>query len=128
VLNGRCLRDAGASRPRDIGRGAQHGERRECGLLTDRADGELESTIAALDPSMDYGYDAEAQECESSPGAWIHIEGFEHSPFACSWMCCRPELIRAALIYSLVESHFVGLMPLVDGEPYVAIEPDRLCP
>jgi hypothetical protein len=105
---------------------SEHGERRECGLLTELALNELESTIEALDPSVDYGYDAGALDC-IPPGTWVHIEGFEHSPFECSWMCCRSELLWAAFIYSAVISHFYGATPNLDGEPYVAVEPDRPC-
>jgi hypothetical protein len=103
----------------------EHGQRRECGLLTTRAYDELERTIVALDPRVDYGHDPETQECR--PAAWVHIEGFEHSPFECSWQCCTADLLRAALVYSIIEANFSGTTPIVDGEPYVAIEPDQPC-
>ncbi|MCX4241836.1 hypothetical protein [Paraliomyxa miuraensis] len=104
------------------------GESRECGVLTERAHTELEDTLAALDPREDYGYDPEVDQCTTSAGAWVHIEGFDHSPFLCAWYCCRPELAHAALIYSLIVLHFEGGGVNVDGEPYIAIEPDTPCP
>jgi hypothetical protein len=105
----------------------EHGERRECGFLTDRAHDELEATIDALDPGVDYGYDADVLDCNYRPMAWVHIEGFEHSPFECSWMCCRPELIWVAVVYSMVINNVYGATPIYEGEPYVALEPDRPC-
>jgi hypothetical protein len=103
-------------------------EVRACGMLTERAYTELEDTLAALDPSEDYGHDPQAEDC--TPGAWVHIEGFEHSPFECDFQCCRRELTRAGVIYFLVDSYFAGFEdPLVfDGVPYVVIEPDEPCP
>jgi len=104
-----------------------NGERRVCGVLTDRAHEELEDTLANLDPSVDYGHDPATQDC--TPAAQIHVAGLPHSPFECSWQCCRPELMRAALIYLFIESHFSYGKPLeLDGEPYVAVEPGVPCP
>ncbi|MCX4241835.1 hypothetical protein [Paraliomyxa miuraensis] len=103
-------------------------ERRECGILSERAYTELTDTLAALDPRMDYGYDPEVQDCTSDPGAWVHVDGFENSPFLCSWNCCHSDLIRAALIYSIVEANLQGGGANVDGEPYITIEPDTPCP
>jgi hypothetical protein len=108
--------------------GGQDPERHECGMLSERAYTELEETLSALDPEVDYGQDPDGYNCP--PGAWIDIEGFEHSPFACDFMCCRPELARAGLIYFLISSYFRGAKdPFVfEGEPYVVIEPDEPCP
>lgn len=103
-------------------------ERWECGMLSERAYSELRATREALDPSRDYGYDPSTQECQAPPGALVYVDGLEHSPFACEWYCCHPDLVQAALVYSLVESHFRGGMPMVDGEAYVAIEADEPCP
>jgi hypothetical protein len=102
-------------------------ERRECGFLTDRAYDDLESTLAALDPSIDYGYDPDILECER-PEALVHIEGFDHSPFDCSFECCHPDLHWAAIVYSMALTNFFGGYPTIDGEPYVALEPDEPCP
>jgi hypothetical protein len=99
-------------------------ERRECGFLTDRAYDDLESTLAALEPSADYAPDAGC----STYGALVHVDGFEHSPFECSYECCHPDLRRAAIVYSVILNNFIGLMPPYDGEPYAAIEPDPPCP
>ncbi|MCX4247956.1 hypothetical protein [Paraliomyxa miuraensis] len=102
-------------------------DRRECGILSERAHTELQNTLSALDPHADHGHDPNDQSC--APGAFVYIEGFEHSPFACDFQCCGTELARAALIYSLIELHFEDSGPLVfDGEPYIAIEPDTPCP
>ncbi|MCX4242968.1 hypothetical protein [Paraliomyxa miuraensis] len=102
-------------------------ERHECGILSERAHAELGDTLSALEPGEDYGRDPSPGGC--APGASIHIEGFVHSPFACDFECCRPELARAALVYFLIGMHFEGFDPLeFDGEPYIAIEPDTPCP
>lgn len=103
-------------------------EHHECGMLSERAYNELEDTLSALDPDVDYGRDPVGSHCP--PGAWVELEGFEHSPFACDFMCCRPELARVALIYFLISSYFGGYdRPFeIDGEPYVVIEPDEPCP
>jgi hypothetical protein len=104
-------------------------ERHECGLLSERAFGDLEDTLAALDPHVDYGYDRDVDECTTPPGAQVHIEGFEHSPFDCDFQCCRPELARAAVVYMLIDTYFPdGDVLEFDGEPYVVIEPDEPCP
>lgn len=103
-------------------------ERRECGVLSDRAYVDLEDTLAALDPREDYGYDAAVDQCTTPPGASVHIEGFDHSPFSCDFQCCRPALARAGLVYSLIEYHFHGGTLPIDGEPYVAVERDEPCP
>jgi hypothetical protein len=97
-------------------------------MLSERAHTELEATLSALDPEADYMYEPDEDACP--PGARIHIDGFEHSPFECDFMCCTPPLARAALIYWLVATYFSGSKdPLtIDGEPYVAIEPDEPCP
>ncbi len=96
----------------------------KCGFLTDRAYDDLESTLAALEPSADYAPDAGC----STYGALVHVDGFEHSPFECSYECCHPDLRRAAIVYSVILNNFIGLMPPYDGEPYAAIEPEPPCP
>jgi hypothetical protein len=100
-------------------------ERRECGFLTERAYDELESTLTALDPSVDYG--EHPDEC-TTYGALIHIEGFAHSPFECTSECCHPDLHWAAVVYSMILENFSGGYPEIEGEPYVAIDPDQPCP
>jgi len=94
-----------------------------CGYLTDRAYEDLETTIAALDPSEDYVSDPD--HCQTSE--LVYIEGFEHSPFECVWLCCHPDLVRVALVYLAVFSNLSDQEPVIDGEPYVALEPDRPC-
>jgi hypothetical protein len=97
-----------------------------CGYLTDRAYDDLEQTIAALDPSADYDEGVGCFE-QADPKGLVYLDGFEHSPFRCDWDCCHPELGRVSLVYSMVENNLAGLEPVVDGSPYVAIEPDRPC-
>jgi hypothetical protein len=94
-----------------------------CGFLTDRAYDDLETTIAALDPSKDYVADPEM--CEALEK--VYIEGFEHSPFECYWMCCHRDLMPIANVYLAVFSNLYSQEPVIDGEPYVALEPDRPC-
>ena len=98
-----------------------------CGFLTDRAYEDLETTIEALDPSVDYGVWHGCGDTFDLKGR-AHLEDFEHSPFACEWQCCHPELTRVALVYSMVQNNLSGLEPVFEGEPYVALEPDRPCP
>lgn len=100
-------------------------ERRECGFLTARAYDDLEGTLESLDPSADYG--EHPADC-STYGALVHIEGFEHSPFECAPECCHSDLLRAAIVYSVILNNFYGIAPPYEGEPYVAIEPDLSCP
>ncbi len=97
----------------------------KCGFLTDRAYDELEGTLAALDPSVDYG--EHPADCDVY-SALVHIEGFDHSPFECSYACCHPDLYWAAVVYSMILNNFYDIHPIIDGEPYVAIEPDQPCP
>ena len=97
----------------------------KCGILTDRAYEELESTLAALDPSVDYG--EHPAGCSPNP-ALVHVDGFEHSPFECSISCCHPDLYWAMVVYNMALNNFDGGYPTIDGEPYVAIEPDQPCP
>lgn len=97
----------------------------KCGILTDRAYDELESTLAAIDPSVDYG--EHRPDCDTH-GVLVHVENFEHSPFACTYECCHPDLAWAALVYTMILNNFFGGYPTIDGEPYVAIDPDQPCP
>lgn len=119
-------------------------EHHECGMMSERAHDELEDVLATLDPAVELGCDPETSN--RSPEARIHVAGFEHSPFACGNpitivgfdeppyvcepVCCRPGLEGAVRIYQLVAFYFAqSKEPLeVDGEPYVAIEPDEPCP
>lgn len=98
---------------------------RKCGVLTDRAQGELDSTLASLDPSVDYG--EHPTDCMTYD-ALVYVDEFRHSPFECVFGCCHPELAWAVFVYSMVLNNFDGLEPVLDGEPYIAIEPDQPCP
>ncbi|MCX4239656.1 hypothetical protein [Paraliomyxa miuraensis] len=99
-----------------------------CGFLTDRAYDDLMNTIDALDPSVDYGVHPECSQTAPPADDWFYIEGFTHSPFLCAWYCCHPDLIRAATVYFVVGSNLFDQRPNIDGEPYVALEPDMPCP
>jgi hypothetical protein len=94
-----------------------------CGFLTDRAYEDLETTIAALDPSKDYVADPEM--CQTFEK--VYLEGFEHSPFECVWLCCHPDLLPVAVVYFAILNTLIDKPPSIDGEPYVALEPDRPC-
>jgi hypothetical protein len=103
----------------------QDGLEGKCGILTDRAYDELQSTLAALDPNVDYG--EHPTDCAPNH-ALVHVEGFEHSPFECGDSCCHRDLFLAVFVYTMIFTNFDGGHPTIDGEPYVAIEPDRPCP
>jgi hypothetical protein len=94
-----------------------------CGYLTDRAYEDIEATVEALDPSKDYVADPEM--CQALER--IYIEGFEHSPFECYWMCCHPDLVPIALAYFAIFETLYGQPPRINDEIYVALEPDRPC-
>ena len=94
-----------------------------CGFLTDRAYEDLETTIEALDPSMDYVTDPE--RCQATEQ--VYIEGFVHSPFACNWICCHLDLAPVATVYFAIQETLSGGPPNINGELYVALEPDRPC-
>jgi hypothetical protein len=83
----------------------ENGERQECGILTDRAYDELESTLAALDPNVDYG--EHPDDCDVY-SALVHVDGFEHSPFECNYACCHADLYWAAVVYSMILNNFWG--------------------
>jgi hypothetical protein len=97
-----------------------------CGYLTDRAHDDLETTIDALDPTVDYG---EWTGCLQThdPKGLVHLDGFAHSPFVCDWDCCHPDLGRVSLVYFIVENNLFDQQPVVDDEPYFALEPGRPC-
>jgi hypothetical protein len=96
-----------------------------CGYLTDRGYDDIVDTIAALDPSADYVWFG----CfpDADPKGLVHLEGFEHSPFVCDWNCCHEDLLRVALVYSVVADNLLDQEPVIDGVPYFALEPDRPC-
>jgi hypothetical protein len=98
----------------------------ECGFLTDRAYDDLTTTIDALDPSWNYRILPDG--CGPGERGFIHLEGFAHTPFECEVRCCHSHLEPILVVYSAVEDNFSGVEPIVDGEPYVAIEPEEPCP
>jgi hypothetical protein len=95
-----------------------------CGFLTDRAYQDLVSALDQIDPNAEYM----APECEYDSEGMVHLEGFTHGPFACSFYCCHPDLLPIAVVYFAVGSTLDGPDPNIDGEIYVALEPDVPCP
>ena len=97
-----------------------------CGFLTDRAYDDLTGTLASLDSGAKYD---SPRECTyGPPNGLLHLDGFDHSPFECSWYCCNEDLIWAAIVYWAAASSFYGQDPNINGEIYVALEPDVPCP
>lgn len=94
-----------------------------CGYLTDRAYEDIDTTVEALDPRKDYLADPE--RCDALDK--VYIEGFEHSPFACDWICCNLDLAPVATVYFAILQTLSDKPPNIDGEIYVALEPDRPC-
>ncbi len=101
----------------------------KCGMLTERAYDDIERTIAALDPDVDYDFEAGHEEClwSHSPSAYVHVEGHPYSPFSCDFFCCRDELFMVGLVYFLAHGELAGETWEFDGEPYVATEADEPC-
>ena len=97
-----------------------------CGLLTDRAYDELVTTLDSLDPTREYNVWMGCLQSRDPRGR-VHLEGFEHSPFACDWDCCHPDLGDIALVYFMVGNNLYDQTPVYEGEPYVALDPDRAC-
>jgi hypothetical protein len=97
-----------------------------CGLLTDRAYDDLVTTLDSLDPTEDYNVWMGCLQSRDPRGR-VHLEGFEHSPFACDWDCCHPDLGDIALVYFMVGNNLYDQTPVYEGEPYVALDPDRAC-
>lgn len=95
-----------------------------CGFLTDRAYEDLAGALDGLDPNAEYA----PPECEYSPEASVYLEGFTRSPFGCSWYCCHRDLLPIAVVYFAVGSTLDGPDPNINGEIYVALEPDMPCP
>lgn len=94
-----------------------------CGILTVEAHDRLEQTIAALDPSVDYDLPpGETCGWSEGPGSRVHLEGFTHSPFSCSWLCCRDELQWIANIYVLAANELSDDPIEVHDQPFPAIE------
>lgn len=95
-----------------------------CGFLTDRAYDELLEALGTLDSQAEYA----TSECEYEGDGLVYLEGFTHSPFSCTWYCCHLDLLPVAVVYFAVGSNLDGQYPNIDGEPYVALEPDMPCP
>lgn len=95
-----------------------------CGFLTDRAYDDLTRTLSQLDPNAEYS----RLDCDYAPEGSLYIEGFVHRPFACSWYCCHGDLLPMVIVYWAAASRLYGQDPNIDGEVYVALEPDMPCP
>jgi hypothetical protein len=97
-----------------------------CGFLTDRAYDDLTNTLASLDSGAKY---VSPDECTyGPPNGLLYLDGFDHSPFECSWYCCNEDLIWVAIVYWAAASSLSGPDPNINGEIYVAFEPDEPCP
>lgn len=99
-------------------------DRSGCGFLTDRAYEDLTGTLEGIDSNAEYT----RSDCTYSPDGLLYIEGFTYSPFPCTWYCCHDELLPAAIVYFAVGSALYGPDPNINGEIYVALEPDNPCP
>ena len=95
-----------------------------CGLLTDRAYEDLTDTPEKLDPHAEYA----PPDCDLINNGLLYIEGFTHSPFDCNWYCCNVDLLPMVVVYWSAGSSLYGQTPNINGEPYVALEPDVPCP
>lgn len=102
---------------------------RSCGILSDRAFHDLQGAIDALDPTVDYDFGLDGEDCTyvGGPEAQIHLPGFEHSPFSCDEFCCQADLRPVPRVYLHAINNLEGTVFEVDGEPYVAVEPNESC-
>lgn len=99
-------------------------DRSGCGFLTDRAYEDITRTPEGLDPTAEY----HPPDCEYGNDGLLYIEGFTHSPFDCNWYCCNVDLLPMVVAYWAAGSHLYGQTPNIEGELYVALEPDMPCP
>ncbi|MEM7154715.1 MAG: hypothetical protein AAF799_17835 [Myxococcota bacterium] len=108
-----------------------YSDRIGCRVLTDWAVDTLEGTIAGLDPSRDYDFGIDGEDCgwTHSPSGEVHLPDFERSPFSCDSMCCQRDLSPIGLVYLYIFSNYAGETIHVVGEdePKVALEPDESC-
>ncbi len=100
-----------------------------CRVLSEWAYQDIERTIAALDPAGRY----DSEDCDSNGLGFlaepnVYLEGFDHSPFMCSTLCCMSELAPIAWVYLHLNFNFDGLT-LEDehGNPVSALDPDLEC-
>jgi hypothetical protein len=98
-----------------------------CAMLTPEAYDELERTIAALDPNVDYALADGECSWQDAPSAVIHIEGFTHSPFWCDWVCCREELVLIPSTYFLAANELSDDPIEIHGEAYPVVDVDESC-
>jgi hypothetical protein len=98
-----------------------------CGTLTDAAYDELEATIAALDPSVDYPPPADRCGWSEGPSARVHLEGFTHGPFSCDWLCCHDELAWIPSLYFLATNELSEDPIEVHDQPFPVIDIDWPC-
>jgi hypothetical protein len=101
-------------------------DRSGCGMLTERAYDDLMSTLDVLDSGAEYDW---PDGCpHGPPDGLLYLDGFEYSPFECSWWCSHVDLQPIAVVYLAVGSALYDQTPNINGEPYVALEPDMPCP
>jgi hypothetical protein len=99
----------------------------ECAYLTQSAERRIEDALAALDPTIDYGFLEE--DCSYQDGLFtkVYVDDLEHSPFACGMFCCRSELVDVSWTYLHAGSNLAGEAFEIDGERQVVIDLDRAC-
>jgi hypothetical protein len=98
-----------------------------CAILTEEAYDQLESTIAALDPSVDYELAHGDCGWSDSPAHRVHLEGFIHSPFWCDWVCCRDELAWIPTTYFLAANELSEDPIEIPGQQYPIVDVDEPC-
>jgi hypothetical protein len=96
-------------------------------MLTPEAHSQLERTIAALDPSLDYELAPGECSWQDAPSAFVHLEGFAHSPFWCDSFCCRDELGRIPSTYFLATNELSDDPIEVHGQAYPVVDVDEPC-
>jgi len=92
-----------------------------CVFLTEDATTSLEDVIASIEPSEPY---PPSNACASEGAYLIHVARSDHSPFACTELCCNEVLAPVIATYFLVSANLDG--EFLDGDMLVA-DLDRGC-
>lgn len=99
----------------------------ECAYLTEPAFAQIEATLAALDPTVDYDFHQEDCLWQDDLFTNIYVEGLEHSPFACGMFCCRDELSGISSIYFFAGNELSEHAIEIPSQPFPVIDLDRSC-
>jgi hypothetical protein len=123
---------------RDVRMSSADGSRSYCGTLREETYADLVATIDGLDPEAMYPGPG---SCPLVPdGRWsestfsdsdgeLHLQGFEHAPFACWWYCCADPLVPIGRIYYYAVLELSGSAPVFEdpyGDPLGVFEPDSV--